>query len=122
MRSALVDDSSTSRELVRNLRAIPTGTGFLPESVAWQTYVELRRRGEPDASRLFVTAVRALHSRRCVAGVELPLEDTLPDEHRLIDDAFLGDLWKAYKKCIKNRRTGPAGQLLRDMEQHLDGP
>jgi len=120
MGSALVDDSSTSRELVRNLRAIPTGTGFLPESVAWQTYVELRRRGEPDASRLFVTAVRSLHSRRCVAGVDLPLEDTLPDEHRLIDDPFLADLWKAYKKCIKNRRTGPAGQLLRDMEQHLE--
>ncbi len=120
MGSALVDESSTSRELVRNLRAIPTGTGVLPESVAWQTYIELRRRGEPEASRLFVTAVRSLHSRRCVAGVELPLEDTLPDEHRLTDDPFLADLWKAYKKCIKNRRTGPAGQLLRDMEQHLD--
>jgi len=117
--ASLVDGKSSSRELVRNLRAIPTGPGVLPESVAWQTYVELRRRGEPDASRLFVSAVRALHARRCVAGVDLPLEDPLTDEHRLIDDPFLADLWKAYKKCIRNRRTGPAGQLLRDMEQHL---
>ena len=49
MESSLVDADWSSRELVRNLRAIPTEDGVLPESVAWQTYVELRRRGEPDA-------------------------------------------------------------------------
>jgi len=115
----LVDASSSSRELVRNLRAIPTGEGILPESVAWQTFIELRRRGEPDACRLFMSAVRSLHSRRCIAGVGLPTRDALPDEHRLTDDSFLADLWKAYKKCITNHRTGPASQLLRDMEEHL---
>ena len=116
---SLVDAGWTSRELVRNLRALPQEDGVLPESVAWQTYVELRRRKEPDAARLFMTAVRSLHSRRCIAGVELPTADPLPDEHRLIDDPFMADLWKAYKKCIRNHRTGPASQLLRDMEQHL---
>jgi hypothetical protein len=115
----LVDASRTSRELVRDLRAIPPGGEALPESVAWQTFLELRKRGEPDATRLFLTAVRNLHSRRCIAGAALPTDDPLPDEHRLTDDAFLADLWKAYKKCITNHRTGPAGQLLRDMEEHL---
>lgn len=119
MEWSLVDSGWTSRELVRNLRAIPQEEGVLPESVAWQCYVELRRRGEPEAARLFMTAVRGLHSRRCIAGVELPTDDRLPDEHRLIDDPFLADLWKAYKKCIRNNRTGPASQLLRDMEEHL---
>ncbi len=37
----------------------------------------------------------------------------------MIDDAFLADLWKAYKKCIKNNRTGPASQLLRDIEERV---
>lgn len=119
MDMSLVDAQCTSRELLRNLRVVPTGPGVLPESVVWQTFVELRRRGEPDAGKLFLTAVRGLHSRRCIAGVELPVEDPLPDEHRLIDDPFLADLWKAYKKCIRNHRTGPASQLLRDMEEHL---
>src|SRR5688500_17040019 len=87
----LVDASRTSRELVRDLRAIPPGGEALPESVAWQTFLELRKRGEPDATRLFLTAVRNLHSRRCIAGAALPTDDPLPDEHRLTDDAFLAD-------------------------------
>lgn len=120
MEMALVDSSATSRELVRTLRALPTQNGVLPESLAWQTFLELRRRGQPDASRLFLGAVRNLHSRRCIAGVDLPTDDDLTDEHRLADDAFLGDLWKAYKKCIKNNRTGPAGALLRDIEERLE--
>jgi hypothetical protein len=120
MTEVLVDASSSSRELLRNLRAIPCNGGVLPESVAWQTFVELRRRGEPDASRLFMAAVRALHSRRCIAGAGLPVDDPMVDEHRLTDDAFLADLWKAYKKCITHHRTGPASQLLRDMAEHLD--
>ena len=119
MVQVLVDTGSPSRELVRNLRVVQSSLGVLPESVAWQNFLELQRRGEPDAVRLFLLAVRSLHSRRCIAGVDLPTEDPLPDEYRLSDDAFLGDLWKAYKKCIRNNRTGPAGQLLRDMEEHL---
>ncbi len=119
MVQVLVDSGSTSRELVRNLRVVHAADGVLPESVAWQTFIELQKRGEPDAVRLFLGAVRQLHSRRCIAGVELPTEDPLPDEHRMSNDPFLGDLWKAYKKCIRNNRTGPASQLLRDMEEHL---
>jgi hypothetical protein len=116
---SLVDSNRTSRELARDLRAVPNADGVLPESVAWQTFIELRRRGEPDASRLFLAAVRSLHSRRSVAGVELPCDDPLTEEHRLSEDSFLADLWKAYKKCITAHRTGPASQLLRDMEEHL---
>jgi hypothetical protein len=116
---ALVNSASPSRELVRTLRTLPNSLTVLPESVAWHVYVELRKRGEPEASRLFLTAVKGLHSRRCIAGVELPTDDPHPEEHRLVEDAFLADLWKAYKKCIRNHRTGPASQLIRDMEQHL---
>jgi hypothetical protein len=116
---SLVDSSRTSRELVRDLRAMPSPDGVLPESVAWQTFIELRKRGEPEATQLFLKAVRALHSRRSIAGVVLPCDDTLTDEHRLAGDPFLADLWKAYKKCITAHRTGPASQLLRDMEDHL---
>ena len=119
MTAVLVDSSTTSRDLLRSLRAIPVDGAVLPESVAWQTFIELRRRGEPDAERLFLAAVRALHSRRCIAGAALPVDDPLTEEHRLTDDGFLADLWKAYKKCIVHQRTGPASQLLRDMAEHL---
>ena len=57
---------------------------------------------------------------RCIAGMDLPINDDLTEEHRLVDDGFLGDLWKAYKKCIKNNRTGPAQQLLRDIEERIN--
>jgi hypothetical protein len=69
---------------------------------------------------MFLKAVRNLHSRRCIAGVDLPTLDGVPDEHRLCEDRFLGDLWKAYKKCIKNNRTGPAFQLLRDIAERVE--
>lgn len=116
----LVDPNASSRELIRNLRGYRVSEdNVLPESVAWQTFAELRRRGEPEASRLFLQAVRNLHARRCIQGVELPTEDVVPDEHRLVDDPFLADLWKAYKKCIANNRTGPALQLLRDIEERI---
>ncbi|MFT4623433.1 MAG: hypothetical protein ACI8PZ_002089 [Myxococcota bacterium] len=117
---SLVDQTASSRALVRKLRVASTDNAdILPESVAWQTYIELRRRGEPTATSLFLRALKNLHSRRCIAGVDLPTTDSLTDEHRLVEDQFLGDLWKAYKKCIKNNRTGPAFQLLRDIEERL---
>jgi hypothetical protein len=127
---ALVDPTTSSRELVRRLRTglgantpsfggVPVEDDMMPESVAWQLFLELRKRGEPEVGRMFVGALRTLHSRRCIAGVELPSEDVQTDEHRLCDDAFLGDLWKAYKKCIRSHRTGPASQLLRDIEEQL---
>lgn len=116
----LVDHGMTSRQLIRNLRVtVAPSDDVLPESVAWHTFIELRRRGEPDCEQLFISALRNLHSRRCIAGVDLPTDDSLHDEHRLIDDPFLADLWKAYKKCIKNHRTGPASQLLRDIEERV---
>lgn len=117
---SLVDVDAPSRELIRNLRvARADGVDVLPESLAWQTFIALRRRGEPDAERLFLSAVRNLHARRCMAGADLPTVDGLPDEHRLTDDPFLADLWKAYKKCIRSQRTGPAGELLREIEERL---
>ena len=118
--TTLVDCKATSRELVRKLRVVATDDEeYLPESYAWQTYLELRRRDEPEAGELFLRAVRNLHSRRCIAGVVLPTNDGLPEEHRLVDDGFLADLWKAYKKCIRNNRTGPANQLLQDIEERI---
>ena len=116
----LVNTDLTSRELIRNLRSTRKVDEHLPESVAWQTYVELRRRGEPRANNLFIGTLKNLHSRRCIAGMDLPCVDLLTDEHRLVEDLFLADLWKAYKKCIKTNRTGPAQQLLRDIEERIN--
>lgn len=117
---SLVDYDASSRELIRKLRVTVAPTAnVLPESVAWHTYLELRKRGEPDCETLFINSLKNLHSRRCIAGVDLPTSDGLTDEHRMTDDSFLADLWKAYKKCIKNNRTGPASQLLRDIEERL---
>lgn len=114
-------ESKQSRELIRQLR---TGLGrnhqgHMPESTAWRVYLELDRRGEPRAGDLFVRALRALHSRRSLAGSTLPTRDAHPEEHRLTDDDYLAALWKAYKKCIRTQRTGPASQLLRDIEEQL---
>lgn len=115
-----VDISLPSEMLVRLLRRGTSGeVDVMPESVAWQLYVELRRRGEPRAQQLFIGALKALHSRRVMNGVHLPSEDVYPDEHRLADDAYLADLWKAYKKCIRLQRTGPASQLLQDIEEQI---
>ena len=108
----LVDNGMSSRQLIRNLRVTTSPSDdVMPESVVWHTFIELRKRGEPDCERLFISALRNLHSRRCIAGVALPTDDSLPDEHRMIDDAFLADLWKAYTKCIKNTRTGPVSAV-----------
>ena len=120
--TSLIDSGASSRELKRQLRrsvSVEQGMDVLPESVAWQSFLELQRREEPDAANLFIGALKNLHSRRSIAGVVLPTDDGLPDEHRLAADAFLGDLWKAYKKCISNNRTGPASLLLRDIEEQL---
>jgi hypothetical protein len=117
---SLVDETVSSRELVRTLRAgYARCEDTLPESQVWQTWVELQRRGEPDATRLFIGALRTLHSRRAMAGSSLPMNDAHTDEHRLVSDSMLGELWKAYKKCIRNNRTGPAGEILKEIEQRM---
>ena len=116
----LIDTDATTRDLIRRLRgSIANADGILPESVAWQTFLELRKRGEGRAVPLFMGALKNLHSRRCIAGADLPVADAMIDEHRLADDPYLADLWKAYKKCIRNQRTGPASQLLRDIESRI---
>ena len=119
MQTSLVNTELSSRELVRTLRCTRRVEGCLPESVAWQAFVELHRRGEPGAGRLFIGSLRTLHRRRSIPNVDLPVEDAVTDEHRLIGDDFLGTLWKAYKRCIRSRRIGPAHRLLQDIEERL---
>jgi hypothetical protein len=121
---AVFDPSTPSRQLFRILRSQPdrlvADQGVLPESVLWRIFCELRRRGEPEVDDLFLRAVRTLHQRRSGGGASLPTDDIDTDEHKLCDDPFLGELWKAYKKCICRQRTGPAAQLLRDIEAQLN--
>ena len=113
----LVSGETPSRELVRQLRRGAQGDGeYMPENIIWRSYMELRRRDIGEAESLFIRALRSLHSRRSLGGIELSTVDEDPNEHRLTDDPFLADLWKAYKKCIRTHRTGPASQLLRDIE------
>ncbi len=114
---------TSSRQLIRFLRIQPDrvfDSAQLPESILWQIYCELRRRGEKDAAdQHFIRSVQKLHRRRALGRVELSVDDPSPDEHKLVDDPMLSELWKAYKRCICSRRTGPAGQLLRDIEAQL---
>jgi hypothetical protein len=120
MDAVVFDGAVSSRELLRRLRS---GCGaeprWMPESVAWHLFVELRRRGEPEAAPLFLATLKSLHSRRIIGAAALPVEEVDVDEHRLIDDPFLADLWKAYKKCLRAQRNGPAFALLRDIEEKL---
>ena len=115
-----------TRQLLRMLKRPPERIqmldgGFgMPESYVWNVFQELRRRGEPEASGHFVSALRSLHRRRTIGAVEIPCEDPDPHEHRQADDPFLGELWKAYKRCLRQNRTGPAAQLLRDIEAQLN--
>jgi len=117
-------DPTPSRHLIRVLRRQPDreeGDTTLPESVLWQAWCELRRRGESSADDHFLRSLRRLHRRRSLGSVELPQDDTHPDEHRGVDDPMLAELWKAYKRCICSQRTGPAAQLLNDIEAQLTG-
>ena len=118
-----VDAQATTRDLIRLLRSQPDTSrkaDNLTESVLWHAWCELRRRGEPRADAHFVRSVRQLHRRRALGAVMLPSQDTHPVEHKLVDDPMLAELWKAYKRCICSQRTGPAGQLLRDIEARID--
>ncbi len=93
---------SETRQLLRLLRRPTTEGQGMPESELWRVWRELSRRGEAEATTL-------------------GLEDPDPGEHRLIEDPYVGELWKAYKRCISGGRTGPAAQLLRDLEVQLEG-
>ena len=112
-----------TRDLLRLLRTQPDilgeAEGVLPESVLWRCYCELRRRGESDVEQHFLRSVRVLHRRRSTRGTDIPSVDVDPDEHKLVDDPMLSELWRAYKRCICSQRTGPASRLLRDIEAQI---
>lgn len=112
-------ENLATRELVRMLRVPRTEGDVLPESVLWRAYVELHRRGETGAGATFISALRTLHRQRSFARSEIAAVDPYPEEHRLAADPYLGELWKSYKRCICANRTGPAGQLLRELEKQV---
>lgn len=114
-----IDGTVPTRELVRVLRAPPSTQEGLPESILWRAYIELRRRGEPGAAEHFINGLRSLHRRRTLGGSDLAHDDNSPDEHRLAGDPYLAELWKSYKRCLCANRTGPAAQLLREVEQQI---
>lgn len=115
-----VDSTMSDRDLIRNLRAGVNPPDMMPENVLWHTWVELNRRGMPEANELFIGALKNLHGRRVLSGSSLSTHDGSVDEHRLADDGMLAELWKAYKRCIRNNRTGPASEILKEIEQRLD--
>jgi hypothetical protein len=111
----------SSRDLIRLLRVRALGplAGAMPEIEVWRIYCELRRRKFENAGVPLVDALRMLHERRMIGLVALAPHDPSPEDHRWVDDPFLGELWKAYKRCIRQGRPGPARQILRDLEAHL---
>lgn len=117
------DPSAPSRQLLRLLRLQPDrlegAEEVLPESVLWRIYCELRKRGEEGADRHFLRSLKQLNRRRSLGGVALPSTDPDPMEHKLVDDVMLGEIWKAYKRCICSGRPGQASRLLRDIEAQL---
>ena len=92
----------------------------MPESFVWQHYHELRKRKIPDVDQLLIGGLKKIHARRCNNGSTLGIQDPYTDEHRLAQDVLLGELFKAYKKCIKNQKVGPAKHLLNDLEEQLN--
>jgi hypothetical protein len=124
--SILGDDT---RILLRKMRGVTVQdqigtagveeTAPMPEATLWPYYLELRRRNEPRAAVEFLRALKTLLRRRSVGAANLPTRDPDLQDYVLVDDPFLGELWKAYKKCISRNRTGPAAQLLRDIEGQL---
>jgi len=113
-------ESLDTRDLIRRMRRPAEATG-MPESELWRVYLELSRRGEPDAAPMFLRSLRNLHRRRAMGTAALSHVDPDPWEHRMATDPYVGELWKAYKRCISQQRTGPASQLLRDLETQLSG-
>jgi hypothetical protein len=101
------------------MRVPPERPDRLPESVCWQVFLELRRRGEPEATPSFLGGIRSLHRRRTIGAAALPVVDADPDEHKLAADPYLGELWRSYKRLLCANRTGPAAQILREVEQQL---
>lgn len=119
----IIEDVS-SRDIKREMRISvrqADNCTTLPESNLWRMYLELRGRGEDDADQLLVRGLKGILDRRSYTGSNIPVIDPDPQEHKAVDDPFLGELFKAYKRCICTHRTQPAGQLLRDIETQLQG-
>lgn len=115
----LVQPGMSERDLVNVLRVgITQCEDVLPESLAWHAYVALRELNPSKAAHLFLDAVRQLHGRRG-HGSNLSLNDPFTHEHRMVDDPLLSELWRAYKRCLRKQRVGPAGELLKDIEARL---
>jgi hypothetical protein len=93
----------------------------LPESNLWRMYLELRQRGVDEADQLLLRGLRGILERRSYTGPGIIVVDPDPLEHKAVDDPYLGELFKAYKRCVCTHRTQPAGQLLRDIETQLQG-
>ncbi len=120
MHTHAVDLNAPTRDLLRLLRAPPETKTRLPESVCWQVFIELRRRGDPQATGNFVSGLRTLHRRRGLASTTLPTVDPDTEEHKLATDPYLGELWRSYKRLLCANRTGPAAQILREFEAQLN--
>ncbi len=123
MARILTNGTQDSRELVREMRSLIAYPGEqvrMPESELWAIYCELKKRGFEDADRRFLRGVKTLHQRRSTGGIQIPVEDPSPRQHLEADDPFLGELWKAYKRCIQRTRFGAALKLYRDMEAQLE--
>ncbi len=117
-------EGATSRSIKREMRMSTRQAAestTLPESALWTMYIELRRREDPDADQLLIHGLKNILDRRSYSASNIPIIDPDPQEHKLVDDAYLGELFKAYKRCICSHRTQPAGQLLRDIETQLSG-
>lgn len=114
-----IDGTIATRDLVRIFRVPPEGSDAMPESALWRAFVELRRRGEPAAATGFINGLRSLHRRRALGAADLGCEDADPEEHRLVSDPYLAELWRSYKRCLSANRTGPAAQILREVEQQV---
>ncbi len=116
--------ATSSRELKREMRLSVRqahGCATLPESNLWRMFLELRARGESEADDLLVRGLRGILDRRGYTGSTIPVVDPDPSEHKASDDPYLGELFKAYKRCICTHRTQPAAQLLKDIETQLQG-
>ncbi len=120
MHTHAVDLNAPTRDLLRLLRTPPETKTRLPESVCWQVFIELRRRGDPQATGNFVSGLRTLHRRRGMASTTLPTVDPDTEEHKLAADPYLGELWRSYKRLLCANRTGPAAQILREFEAQLN--
>ena len=114
--------SKDNRELMNQMRRVvsdPHTGNRMPEAQLWSLFCELRNRGLEDADRRFLMGVKTIHRRRSNGGADISVEDPFPKQHLEVDDPFLGELWKAYKRCIQRTRLGAAAQLFRDIEAQL---